>query len=128
MWLLADGSFCGYATLVLLFLQPLFPGWHLPAVHHARLCDKVSAVRLGLLLAVGLLRSLNSCTRLGDTSLRVKSNALGLVPPQRNAVAVPVLKNIVSLEKLVVPLAPLLVLRVAEYNSQRRLTRFNRSF
>jgi hypothetical protein len=111
-----------------LFFEPLFPRWHVPTVHDPWFSDKVPTVRLGLLLAIRLLGTLNGGTGLGYSALCIKCHPIGLIPPNGNAVAIPILKNVVGFEQLVVPLVPLLMLWIVENNCLWWLTRLNRSF
>lgn len=99
MWLPGRNTpFFHYALLLLLLFKPFVSGWHVATVYNAGLGYVVLTIRLGLLLAVGLLCALHGSTRLGHSSLGVKGYPLGLVPPQGYAVTIPILKNVVSLE------------------------------
>jgi hypothetical protein len=112
----------------LLLLEPLVPRGHIATIHNPGLGDIILAIRLRLLLGLRLLRPLDSGTRLRRPGLCVEGYSIGLVPPDGDAVAIPVFENIVRLEKLVIPLVPFVVRGIVEDNCLRRLTRFNRSF
>jgi len=48
------------SILSFLLLKPLFPGWHLLALHEARFGDVINTMGLGLFLGFFFLRTLNS--------------------------------------------------------------------
>lgn len=118
-WTLLDLTIlCG------LLIEPLVARGEFSAIHDPGFGNVVPALGLTLLLTISFLGALDGGTRLRRATFGVKSNPVGLVPPDGNAVSIPVLKNVVRLEQTVIPDVPLLVLGIAKDNCLWRLTRF----
>jgi hypothetical protein len=87
----------GKTLFFLLLIQPLVTGRHFATIYNARFGYVILTKLLRFLFAISLLGALNSRTRLGKPGLSVKGYAIGLVPPDGCAIAIPVLQKEVCL-------------------------------
>jgi hypothetical protein len=112
-----------------LLLKPLITGRHFATIHHPWLSNKVpTRHRLLPVRRCSILRPLNRSTRFRHARFSIKSYSLRFIPPNRNAVTIPVLKNVVSLKKFEVPFIPPLMRRIVKDDRARRLPGKTRRF
>jgi hypothetical protein len=78
-------------TLIGLLFYPFITSWHIAIIHKPWLGDKIAAIRLILLFALGLLGALYRSPRLRNPGFCVKGNSVRFVPPQWDAITIPIL-------------------------------------